>query len=233
MSLKWQMNSVQDWDAVLIEGAPGASITNKVGYVEYNMPTPSSASGDRVETQSHQLTHGGMAPGTPGDTCYYEWEFYIPSSVVFSAADNDGYNTINQFHGNQNAGYTGGFGIMRTTDQIRVRVEGGLRLDSNNYQDEREIVVGTASRNTWHKIGYHVRWDMRTRAQNPTGFARPYLDGVLSPAVAADPSIATNIPTMGNAPGGTDAVMFRCGWYPQIVPASGLNMRVRNVKVYT
>lgn len=240
MTLQWQGDIVSDWDATLIENAPNASITNQAGYIQFDMPTPSSASGDRVELQT--AGRPIPIPGVPGDEGYYEWEFYITPLATPFPGDSDGYITINQFHGNENAGYTGGFGITEDME-IHCRVEGGYRLNSNEYEYEQQLVVGDFNWNTWHKIGYHVRWDMRYAGltndagnvdQNPTGFAIAYLDDVEGARVE-------NVPTMGDrrtdsgrvaGTGPTTTVMFRVGWYPQTVPSGGLLMRVRNTKVY-
>lgn len=244
MTLDWTGDDVEpgdgDWDVTLIENAPGGSITNgtyggSAGAIRFNMPTytPSSIE-DRVEMQK--------AGWNPDGEFYFQWDFYIPSGVTIDPRDSDGYVTINQFHGNENAGYTGGFGITED-EEIHVRVEGGRRLNSNNYEFERQWVVGSFERDTWHTIGYHVKWCMDYLSESPDGFAIAYLDGVMGTDPAFTNGDNENIPTMGDkldqperigtGDGPTTAVMYRIGWYPQYVGAGGLEMFCRNVKVYS
>lgn len=235
MSLLWSGTEISDWSATLIEDAPGASITEVDDYILFDMPTPSSASGDRVELQKT----GIFDPD--GGEYYYTWEFYIDSSVAIPAADADGYVTINQFHGNENAGYSGGFGIHED-GELHVRIEGGYRMDSNDYEYEVELNVGDFEFDTWHTIGYHVKWDMSyagiaegSTNESPTGFAIAYLDGVEGARVEGVPTMGDKRTGPGRiaGTGPTDNVMFRVGWYPQIVGPGGYLMRVRNVEAWS
>lgn len=248
MSLKWEGHEVGpidgtgsagspgDWDSVLIEPTPGTSgiIKNSPvlgDYVEFTMFGPTSVGDDRTEVMTHRLENGGISMG---DTCYYEWEFYITSGVVMEPDD---FTTINQMKGdnfavggalNGSVHYTGGIGID-LDDNIWVRCRGGKYTgdgSNNDYESMEDHAFGSIQRNRWHKVGYHVKWDNTYIANGPTGFAKLYLDDVLG-----WDSMATvgPIPTHSE---GSSKVHFRLGWYPQTNPGD-LYMRVRNVKVYT
>jgi len=254
MSLAWSaaINAVpgqeSQWGAAPVDPLVGGNIAEyRTGYALF-IAHPTETSGIHTEFQEHNTAanRGGAIPGMPGATVYYEWEMYVPAYVEFPQ-DSDNRSTVNQFHGNQNAGYTGGFGIERGTDMLSIRVEGGYRKDSNNYEFEREWNVGVIPRNQWFKIGYHVKWDMRymgltagSTNQNPTGFAIAYLNGVKGIDPAFSNGQNTNIATMGDQYTGglgissaqATSVMFRVGWYPQRVGPTDLEMRIRNVKVY-
>lgn len=236
LTLQWAPSDTSDW-TTLIESAPGSSITDvtKDGApaIRIYEAGPNSNSGDRVELHSLDLSEGGVDASSEA---YYEWEFNISAATDVNNTNPDSQyaNTINQFHGNENAGYTGGWRITTDSNLITVAVEGGLRVSSNNYEFEDYLTVGEITRDTWHKAGYHVQWNMDYQSESPTGFARAYLDDVLCDQFE-------NVPTMGDkrvsgriaGTGPTTAVMFRLGWYVQSVGAAGAEMWVRNVKVYT
>jgi polysaccharide lyase-like protein len=228
MALKWDIavnavantspTAASEWDAILNETAlaPANNPTYYTGYVEITAP-PTETAGQRNELMSNTDAHGGMLVG---DTCYYEWEVYIPAAMTIPN-DSDGYSTINQFKGRNDIAeshYTGGVGI-RTDEKFEIRCRGGNYVGpGNNYQSMEDHTFGNLQRNTWHKIGYHVKW-----AKDSTGFANIYLDGVLG-------WNKPNIPTMSQYSNG---VNFRVGWYPERVGPGNAVMRVRNVRFYT
>jgi hypothetical protein len=145
----------------------------------------------------------------------------IPSGVTIPPGDS-GKATINQMKGNNAvdagfgaAGYTGGLRV-NTSDEFVWFIEGGERIDNDNYSSELERTIGTCVRDQWHKIGYHVLWS------KTAGWAIMYLDDVKVDVIFGAPTMAEE----------SSVVMFRCGWYPATIPSSGLDLRVRNIKIY-
>jgi hypothetical protein len=205
-----------DWDAILNETVGGPDPVSRSGYVEITAP-PTEVAGHRNEIMSNADSRGGALKG---DTYYYEWEVYIPSSVTIPQ-DSDGFSTINQFKGRNDLAadshYTGGFGI-RTDEKFEVRIRGGNYVGPGNiYSGMNDVVFGNLIRDHWHKIGYHVKW-----ASDNTGFGKVYLDG----------NLLVNKPNVPTASEYSLGINYRVGWYPERVGPTSVVMRVRNVKVY-
>jgi hypothetical protein len=205
---------VSDWDAVLIEKYNG-SITDTPLGIRYWVPGPSNEGFGRVETQMHKQD----IPSNSGEAVY-KWKAMVPSKIALPV-DSDGYTTFSQHHGNNQAGYTGGTGLM-LNGELHARFEGGKRLDNNNYESEIELNVGKFSRDVFHEIAIHVLWDESQLNQNPKGFAEVYLDGVKRAEVH-------NVPTMGPQ---ADIVMMRVGWYPSSVGPTGLELYVSDYEIW-
>jgi hypothetical protein len=212
-----------DFNVLLNEYDPttDAQCTDETGYIKFNINTGATPTGGtgrgRLELQST-----GAKGLVPGDEGIYTWDFRIPSAVVLPTNSPSDYTTINQFHGNKQAGYTGGMRIHKGDDALQMQVEGGVRLDANNYEYEADLDLGTLTRDTWTTIHYHVKWDTTAVADSPTGFAVAYIDNVKVDELY-------DIPTMGPE---ADHVMWRLGWYPESIPSPGLELDVRNVELW-
>jgi hypothetical protein len=219
-----RLNKTSDWDSVLTE-APGSSITNQPdGSIRIWQPDD----GERTELQVHKPADGGVP--SHGYEAFYTWEFKIsPSTQLYS-----GHNTISQFHGNNNAGYTGGMVVAedRPPEKLRLRVKGGEQLSTSGshryeYESDRgdyavpdaQLTTTAFQRGVWNKVEYHVLWTDKWN-----GFAKMRFNG--GPWFGVD-----NVPTASDI---ADVQMFRVGWYPgsDNVPSGGLEMFVRNVAVY-
>jgi hypothetical protein len=211
---------VSDWDAVLIEQYKG-TITDTPKGMRYWVPGPAHLPGGRVETQL-QKSIADQIPSNGGEAIY-QWKFMIPSSVVLPPEDEDGFFTMSQQHGNNQAGYTGGTGITLSNEFLQ-RVSGGKRLNpnTNEYEYRKDFPIDKIARDRFYTYTFHVRWDESQLDQNPKGFFVAYLDGVKK-------AEAYNIPTMGPQ---ADNVMMRVGWYPKWVGPSGLDMYVQDYEVW-
>lgn len=210
LSLLWSADSRSDWDALLDEDG---TITDTPEGLRFQV----GASADRVrcEVQSHQSEHGGS--DIPSERVY-EWDLYIPSNTRLSADRPDGYNTIAQFHTDEHC-YTGGVGLRAGSDEIVLRVKGGAMVDPSGaceQEYEEQFPFGQIRRDTWHRVRIHTKW-------HPWGgFSIAYLDGVKG-------AEERNVPTCGD---GATHQKFRLGWYIPYVPSGGVEMTVRNVRVY-
>lgn len=202
---------LSDWDATLNEGFSGATITEttlpttSLAALRYHIPGPQSG-GDRLEMQ--------RAPaGLEGEVRAYEWPIYIPSSTEFSFVDDDE-NLISQGHGDKAAGFTSGTAIMAGTEEMKVKVKGGLETSlagSHRYDYEGEFFFGQLERDRVHTIRHEVLW------HRDSGWYRARLDG-------GDWSGVEDVPTwpIGQLDGiPTEDIMWRLGWYPQTGAVSG------------
>lgn len=222
-----ELDTTGDWNSVL-DTAPGSVIENvtKDGEAAIRLWQPDD--GERTELQVHQEDDGGVP--SHGYETFYTWEFQIPSPTTLYAGD----VTICQWHGDNQAGYTGGLVIYATRgpEKLWLRVKGGVQTSaagSHRYTwesdrgdhaiDDADMLTAAFSRDVWNLVEYHVHW-----TDQGDGFARLRFNGGswIGPLVYATSS---NI---------ADTQMFRVGWYPgsDPVPASGLEMFVRRTKVY-
>jgi len=213
-----------DWNQ-LLKQAPGSSITDQPdGSIRLFQP----GGGERTELTVYRPEDGGVP--SHGYEAFYTWEFMIPPSTRLY----NGHNTISQFHGNNQAGYTGGMVIDedRPPERLILRVKGGTELNkqgSHRYEfesdrgayavPESQMASTPFQRGVWNKIEYHVLWTTQWN-----GYAYMRFNG--GPWFGVK-----NVPTSSNV---ADVQMFRVGWYPggDPVPPGGLEMFVRNTAVY-
>jgi hypothetical protein len=210
-------SKVEDWSAKLIEGTSSGKITNEPdGTIRFY------AGSGPVERVELQMT--GAVGAIPSERIY-DWSLYVPSSVALS--NNDWYHTLAQFHGNNQAGYTGGVGVTpqgkdpkgEGVERLMLRILGGKVTDpsgNRSYEYEKDIPLVPFKRNTWHHVRYHVRW-----SKVKDGFAKLWIDGQQLVDISA-------IPTASDWASGQ---MIRCGWYPQS-DTTNYDMKIKDYKVY-
>lgn len=200
-----------DWNSVLIEGYPGALISDipstppRIGFW-----VPPNVKGERVELQTYF--------GEEGMTCAYEWTVMIPAYLNLASL-RSAYSLISQGHGNERAGFTSGTKIVNKTDELAVSVKGGEELSlegSHRYEYEQDFTFGKLIRGKVQTIRHEVHW------HRDSGYYRARVDQGPWAGVY-------DVPTwpIGNKDGvPTENIMLRLGFYPQwgIVPSSGLEM---------
>jgi hypothetical protein len=217
-----ELFTVDDWNSVL-DIAPGSMITDESGgRIHFYQP----GDGERTEVQVHQDPSGGV--NSHGFEAIYVWDFLIPASLDWHDPN---HNIINQMHGNNNAGYTGGIRVLTDTEEIEVAIKGGIQTDSSgshryefeydqgaNALPEGATIFGQLERDTRHTIHYHAHWTDKW-----DGFIRVQLDD--NPIVEI-----YDVPTSSNI---ADTQMFRLGFYPGSDSVPGpLNMDVWDTTVY-
>lgn len=214
------------WDAegaILIE-APGSSITDVTKDGRKAIRIFQGQAGERVETQLYDERIGD------GVEALYTWGLWLPSSLRWPKTNDD--NTVNQMHGNNQAGYTGGISIRHPSEKIAVRVKGGEELSkagSHRYEYESDgkgdspavadgaDEFGVFQRDRWNEIHYHVRWSSEW-----DGFVRCSLNG-------GPLCVIEDVPTFSKV---ADVMMTRTGFYPGGAINGPLEMFVADFKVY-
>lgn len=195
--------SSQDWNARLIERFPGATITDpEPGVTRFWIPGPADMDGGRCEVQAH----GSNALDSQGGEGTYEGEFWIPGGIELSQQHSKDFNTISQFHGDNNPGYTGGLAVVYGTERLVLRI----------MDDEHDLDLGKIERDAWNHVRMDVKWS------SSSGYQSASLNGA---AEVGKTGVRTSAPV-------SDKQMFRVGLYPRSVERTGMDLRWRNVRVY-
>ena len=168
----------------------------------------------RMEIQAHGTPPAAGSQPIPGEYVY-QYEMYIPSSCDIDE-DQQGLTggaTVMQTHtdvtGPEGGGYSGGH-ALNSDDELLVRVTG------NKSQGEDEVfTIGTITRDEWFWVVERVYWD-----EDTDGWIKVWFNGELT---VDESSIVT-------CPDGATKQKFRLGWYAD--PCNGLDMYVRNAKIY-
>lgn len=230
MRLVKKLARTEDWNSVL-DTAPGSVIENvtKDGRPAIRLYQPRE--GERTEVQVHRPEDGGLESNEGIEAYYFWWLFITGQSRLY-----DDPATICQFHGNNNAGYTGGIviGEPRPPEELVLRVKGGTQTSAAGshrytYESDRgdhavpqaQMTTEPFKRDVWNLLEYKVKWTVA-----PTGYALLRLNGSEWVGIEDNYATASNI---------ADVQMTRVGWYPGTgtpIAAPGLEMFVSDFSVY-
>lgn len=227
-----ELDQVADWSSALAT-APGSVIENVTKDGEAAIRLYQPGDGERTELTGYMGAGNDMSEGgvpSHGFEAFYTWEFLIPATSGLYDED----VTVTQWHGDNNAGYTGGlviYNAVRPPEKLWLRVKGGVQTDPSGshrytYESDRgvhaipdsDMLTSAFSRDVWNLVEYHVHW-----TDQADGFARLRFNGGpwIGPTAYAT---ASNL---------SEDQMFRLGWYPGSDPIdSNLEMFVRRTQVY-
>ena len=199
------LSTKSDWHHVLIEDG---AITDTGHGIRFNVPLDVDR---RVRCELQFARSTQPIPGENG----YEWELYVPQTCVLDpnqrgksggAAIMQTHTDVDSAHG---GGYSGGMALRENGDLV-------WRVTGNKAAGEDEVfVLGKVERDRWYKIQARAVW-----RENTGGSVEAWLDG----------KKVYDVPNIVTCPDGATDQKFRLGWYAD--PCHGLDMTVRNVKVY-
>lgn len=213
------LSRIANWKNRLVS-APGASITEGPFEGRHAIRIQKPNPGQRCELHhmDDRLCEGAVLR--------YSWWIWVPD-VVNLTTDEDW--TIMQQHGDNQAGYGGGYKIAHPGNRVIVSIKGGERLSAKGAQRyEYELngkgegrvegpdEFGSIQRDRWHFLSYEVKWSSEW-----DGYVRCQLDD-------NPPLVHENVPNFSKI---SDSEMFRLGWYSGSGDHGALDMYVANAKI--